>query len=194
MKRWLTGLLFLAALQAALVAGWWLVERGRGDPDPGVVAPARLEAAARTAPELRFRRRDASEGTLQELSGRPAVVHFWATWCPPCREELPALLRWAATSDAEVLVVSVDPGWGAVESFFGGAPPAGVVLADADAARRWGADALPATFLVNEAGRITHVAQGPLDWRGAGPLRAIGGRLIPGWAPGPRGTASGGTR
>ena len=47
--------------------------------------------------------------SLQELQGRPVVVNLWATWCPPCRREMPALMRFAA-QNPQVAVVLVNQG------------------------------------------------------------------------------------
>ena len=55
---------------------------------------------------------------LAALHGKPVLVNFWATWCPPCREEMPSLTRLAQQFDPgsfEVLTVSVDEGWAPVE-------------------------------------------------------------------------------
>ena len=163
MKRWLLPALVLIAVQALLLGGWWLVERWRGAPE---VAWATFERSDGLAPELRFTRRDGSSGSLVGGSER-VVVHFWATWCPPCREELPALLRWSERSGVELVAASVDPTWGAVERFLEAPTPPAVVLADAEVAGRWGADELPATFVV-ERGRVVQVARGAVDWSGHG--------------------------
>ena len=170
MKRWLLPALVLILAQGLLLGAWWLVEHRRRPPDLPAVAWAAFERTGGVAPELRFTRRDGSPGALAVGSER-VVVHFWATWCPPCREELPSLLRWSERSGVELLAVSVDPTWDAVEGFLDGRLPPTVVLADGSAAGRWGADELPATFVV-ERGRLTRVARGPVDWRGAGPARS----------------------
>ena len=159
MKRWLLPVLALILVQGLLVGGWWLVERWRSSPE---VAWADFERSDGEAPELRFTRRDGSSGSLAAGSER-VVVHFWATWCPPCREELPSLLRWSKGSGVELLAVSVDPTWDAVERFLEAPAPPTVVLADPEAAGRWGANELPTTFVV-EGGRVTRVARGPIDW------------------------------
>jgi thiol-disulfide isomerase/thioredoxin len=83
--------------------------------------------AGRTAPDLILARPDGSTRRLVNLRGRPVLLHFWATWCPPCLEELPALLELGRTfgesSRLTVVAVAVDDDWEALRRFFGGEIP-----------------------------------------------------------------------
>jgi hypothetical protein len=161
MKRRATTVAALIALQLAMLGGWWLVQRHRAEPPPTTPTSTAFESDGRPAPALRFERADGSAGELP-TSGR-VVVHFWATWCPPCRDELPALLRRFEGGDEALIAVSVDSSWGDVRGFLAGPIPPTVARADAAAAHRWGADALPATFVV-EDGQVVGAARGALDW------------------------------
>ena len=167
MKRWIPTVLALLVVQALMLAGWWLVEHEGGPADPTPEPTVAFERTSGPAPELEFTRRDASTDVLS-VEAEKVVVHFWATWCPPCREELPSLLRWADRSGVSLLAVSVDPTWDAVDRFLPGTVPSTVVLADPEAARRWSAHGLPTTFVV-EHGSLVWVARGPVDWNGPGP-------------------------
>jgi thiol-disulfide isomerase/thioredoxin len=61
------------------------------------------------APDFTWQAFDGTRHTLKELSGKPVVLHFWASWCAPCREEFPKLLRAAAIKKNIVfLTVSSD--------------------------------------------------------------------------------------
>lgn len=61
---------------------------------------------------------DGTKGRLQDHAGKPVVLHFWATWCPPCIEELPELLDKAAiTPDVSFLIISVDKDQAALRRF-----------------------------------------------------------------------------
>ena len=154
------------ALQAALLGVYWLVERGRTStvgPDAALSTAPGVEVQGRL-PALTARRRD---GTLIELDALPrtTLVHFWATWCPPCRVELPALLRASEEGSVDVLLVALDPDWAAVERFMGGATPDGVVLGDAARVEAaLGVRALPVTLLVAPKGQLRLRFEGARDW------------------------------
>ena len=68
-------------------------------------------AAEPEHPELRFHSADGATHTLAELRGHPAVVNFWATWCGPCREEMPRLQKLAdsyAAQSVNFIAISLD--------------------------------------------------------------------------------------
>lgn len=77
--------------------GTWWIERGD------------LELGAKL-PEFGFSKCDGKEVTTSDLEGRPLLINFWATWCGPCREELPELndLAEQAGDDLTVIGVSID--------------------------------------------------------------------------------------
>jgi thioredoxin-like negative regulator of GroEL len=109
--------------------------------------------------------------------GGAVLVVFWATWCPPCREELPALRALARDPPAKLSVVTFgeDDDEAPVRAFFGGDPPAELgFVADAGgrAAAAFGVDVLPAAFLVAE-GRLVARFSGPRDWSSRGMRRLL---------------------
>ena len=172
MKRTLATIVALVAAQALMLGIWYAVERSRNptaEPEsPPPVASQRTTPMDRPSPNLELRRGDGSRLRVTETRGRPLVLHFWATWCPPCREELPALLDYAAEGDVPVLAVSVDSDWSAVRRFLGSDPPPPVVLAQGDdVAEAFGVRSLPVTFVVDPAGRLRLRLDGPRDWASA---------------------------
>ena len=105
--------------------------------------------------------------TLAEIAnGRPVVLHLWATWCAPCREELPALDRFAGDG-GKVVAVSVDTR--SPESVARWLDELGVDLRGwLDVRRalptRFGVRAYPTTLLLDEEGREVSRIVGPVAW------------------------------
>src|ERR1035441_3917835 len=80
---------------------------------PAAPRPAALSTVA-TAPagSLVVLARDGARRDLASKTGKGLILHFWATWCPPCREEMPELVKFVGDtkSDAKVEVLPVSPG------------------------------------------------------------------------------------
>jgi peroxiredoxin len=129
------------------------------------------------APDYSARALDGTTTALSELRGRPVLLNFWATWCPPCRKEvlqLAALHTRHAAQGLEILGVSIDSA-GADESvrvFVDREGVPYVVLRDPEnrASRLFGLEVLPATFLFDGAGQLV--------WSHRGPVRAEDGDLL----------------
>lgn len=154
-----------AIVLASALLGAWVVACGA---EP--VEPSRDPSVAITPVDLgsvRFEREDHVLRADDAIGQRPILVHFWATWCVPCRRELPALL--AAARDAgvgdRVIAVSTDASWQPVSAFFDGAIPAQIAReANGSVARVLGVSSLPDTYLVDAQGRATRRIMGTLDW------------------------------
>ena len=160
-RRVWTGIAVLVGVQAAAI-GVYLLAR---EPAPAVPFAAE-NLTPRAAPALAFERADGSTGTLADLRGRVVIVHFWATWCEPCREELPALLAFASESRLELVAMSVDDDWETMRGFFRGPVPRVVVRpVEPNVHRRFGASALPDTYVVDARGQLVIRYAGARNWK-----------------------------
>ena len=92
---------------------------------------------------------------LETARGHVVLVHFFATWCEPCREELPALNRLAARAggNVKVLAIAVADADQRVQRFFEAIPVDFPVLLDRDraVAKAWQVATLPTTFVLDDA-------------------------------------------
>ena len=106
---------------------------------------------------------------LSALRGKVVFLNLWATWCPPCREEMPSMERLYQrfrTRDFTMLAVSADEDKAAVEAFVKDHQVSFPVLFDpqrqvGDAYGVWG---YPETFLIDRAGTIVEHVRGPRPW------------------------------
>ena len=106
------------------------------------------------------------------------VVNFWATWCDPCREEMPSFERLRTRlrgQPFEVVTVNYGEGPDKIRAFLERHRIALPVVLDRDkeAAKAWGAGGLPMTFLVDARGRVRYSAFGECDWSEGEPLRVV---------------------
>lgn len=151
--RTVVRLIGVAGLLALLV---YSLVGGERPLDEGVPAP----------PVEGLRRLDGSLGSLQLAQGRPIVVNIWATWCPPCLQELP-MFATAAKS------------YGSAVGFYGLAVDSNrdqmkqlvarmgitydVAEIDGATSHAWNATALPSTYIVDGRGRIRWSVRGAID-------------------------------
>jgi cytochrome c biogenesis protein CcmG/thiol:disulfide interchange protein DsbE len=110
---------------------------------------------------------------LSDLKGKVVVLHFWATWCPPCRAEFPEFARFASgetEADVAVLPVSLDQTPDPIGPFLKGSAGAFPVYFDADGAMasQFQVAAIPTTVLLDKEGKVAWRRQGAVDWSSKG--------------------------
>ena len=106
---------------------------------------------------------------LSAQRGRPVLINFWATWCPPCLEEMPALERlWRAQKDGGfvMLAVTVDANPKLAAPFVERHGFTFTIGLDPkmELANTYGVRALPSSFVIDRDGRLAGVAVGPRVW------------------------------
>lgn len=128
--------------------------------------PARIEGPGFELPDLKGRTH-----RLSDQRGKVVLINFWATWCPPCRKEMPSLKRlWAKLGNEPFALYAVDAGEEAelvseflfeadIENSF-------TILLDreGDVMRQWRVPGLPTTFILDKSGRIAHRVVGGREW------------------------------
>jgi peroxiredoxin len=146
-------LAFLLALALSLPAAAQSLKPWTGGPPPAL--------------ELRD-----TEGKLHRLAdyrGSAVLVNFWATWCGPCREEMPSMERLQRQMQGKrfvVLAVNVGEGTRTARAFGQKMSLGFPLLMDTDTktARAWSARVLPASFVVGPRGDIRYSYFGAIDW------------------------------
>ena len=107
---------------------------------------------------------------LSDLKGKVVLLNFWATWCPPCREEIPSMMKLngaMAGKPFQMVAISVDEGGvPAIEAFF---KESGFMLPaytdpDGKAAKTYGVTGVPETFVIDKNGILVKKVIGAFAW------------------------------
>lgn len=129
-------------------------------------------APGRPAPNFELIDLDGSKRSLRDLRGRVVFINFWATWCKPCEDEMPAMERlYSDLSDEqfEMLAISVDSSSGPVFDFRKDLGLSFPILLDTDrkVANRYQSFKFPETYLIDPNGILVARFVGPREWDSA---------------------------
>lgn len=132
--------------------------------------PAKAPSEQKPAPEISVVSLDNQVLALSSLKGKVVLLNFWATWCPPCREEIPSMMKLnslMAGKPFQMVCVSIDEGGKeAVESFFKNTVFSLPAYIDAtnQAAKTYGITGVPETFVIDKNGLVVKKVIGGMDW------------------------------
>jgi peroxiredoxin len=132
------------------------------------------------APDFTLTDLDGKAHRLRDARGKVVLVNFWATWCPPCRQELPSMQRaWQRLKGEGFAMYAVDIGEDE-ETILPFVLSTGVeltfpILLDRDSAvlKAWPVIALPTTFVLDSEGHIVYRAVGGREWDDPGLLATM---------------------
>lgn len=159
---------------AAIVGAIWYIERRDdvSDAAGGVIErPGQTDVAAaqgKVAPDFVLASLDGSDVKLSDFAGRPVFVNFWATWCVPCRKEMPEIIAASeryADRNLAVIAVNVQEPRDAAAGFakdFGMTFPT-VLDPRGQVAAAYRVTGLPTSYFIDRDGVIRGVWFGPLD-------------------------------
>jgi peroxiredoxin len=139
--------------------------------------PLRPWAGGET-PALQLPDVDGKVHRLADYRGKVVLINFWATWCAPCRKEMPSIERLRHAMEGKpfvILAVNVGEEAGVAREFGRGMQLGFPLLLDRDmtASRAWGARVLPATYVIGPDGVARYSHFGELDWAGREARSAI---------------------
>ncbi len=178
---------------AAFVGAYWSVSVVTDDPyDPVTADQVReLNGSLVDLPARGFLLHDleGNPHSLGDLRGRVVFLNFWATWCPPCVEEIPSMLSLARGQSQDefiMLAVTQDDDHDALISFLREAGMTSndvLILQDpgGELTRAYGTQLLPETYVIDRAGTVVARFMGPRDWSSEPALRLIQRLLRPPW-------------
>lgn len=141
-------------------------------------AAGQLQPWSEPAPApLALDRLDGPAVDLDSARGKPVIVHFFATWCAPCIEEMASLDGLAARFEGKVTILAVDVGEveARLRTFFRSRPVRFPILLDRDRAalKRWRVEGLPTSFVLDRGLRPALMTAEPLDWTSPPVLAAL---------------------
>jgi peroxiredoxin len=132
-------------------------------PDP---LPPALQTGE--APDFELKDVSGRSISLRSLRGHPVFLNFWATWCPPCTEEMPSMENLAVGldgTDVRTVAVSVDEDWDVIKRFFSSGTRLGVLLDQSrEVPKRYGTDKFPETYFIDARGFVRHYFINKRDW------------------------------
>lgn len=132
----------------------------------GVAAILMLMSPAAQASDISWQDSSGTTQSLADYRGKPVVLHFWASWCPPCRTEMPGLQAWIkANPDITFIPVTLDNDIDDAVAFLeAGGLSLPALRASTAEATRFGVRGLPTTVVINGDGTVVSRKTGAVAW------------------------------
>ena len=140
------------------------------------------EYGRQIAPEFTLHDLDGQTHRLSDYRGKVVILSFWATWCPPCRYEMPSMERLRKLiegEDIEILAINVGENEDAIFIFTADYPVEFPLLMDRDGAviQDYPVVGLPTTYVIGPAGHIRYRAVGSREWDDPALVKRLRGLL-----------------
>ena len=121
------------------------------------------------APEFALQDTEGNTHRLSDYRGKPVIINFWTTWCPPCREELPSMNRaWHLLEKEGIAMLALNMGENedAIFIFSADYPTDFPILMDqsGEVIEQWPVKGLPTTYVIAPDGTIAYRAIGSREW------------------------------
>ncbi|HEY6838268.1 MAG TPA: TlpA disulfide reductase family protein [Geobacteraceae bacterium] len=139
-------------------------------------APAKEGNAA---PDFTLKDLAGNDVHLKDLQGKVVLVNFWATWCPPCRSEIPSMMKLnqaMAGKPFQMLAISIDEGGKeAIEGYFkqSGTNLPALLDTNQKISKLYGTTGVPETFVVDKKGVILKKVVGAMEWSDPQVIQAL---------------------
>jgi len=120
------------------------------------------------APDFKLKDLDGNELSFNNLRGKKVFLNFWATWCPPCKAEMPEIEKlYQETKNSDLVIVTIEIGepLSDVKAFIGNNNYNFKVLLDSNqsVAAQYGISAIPTSFFIDKEGNIISKHTGPMN-------------------------------
>jgi peroxiredoxin len=163
--------IFTVMILLAISLTAWLATQSK-------TTPVGLRAISKKAPDFTLMDLEGKAHSLSEYRGKVILVNFWATWCPPCRDEMPSMQRlWTQLKDDGFTILAIDIGETAddITPFTMEYDLDFPILLDPESktATKWSVRGLPTSFLVDKQGTMVYQTIGGREWDDAQSVEII---------------------
>lgn len=165
-KKVLAAVVLISLLTVAIVQA---VNKNSDVPESANTTSAAKEglSVGAKAPDFELKTLTGDSVKLSDLNGKKVMLNFWATWCPPCKEEMPAMekLHKEAGEDLLILAVNIDPHLD-VQGFVNENKLTFPILLDTDDTvnEKYQILSIPTTYFIDSKGIIQHVSLGSMEY------------------------------